>query len=213
MFKKKLQIIKSILLLGLFTSSLLIAISIPGAKPFHFTFEDSKKIGHKNALPFIVSKTHWIINGKKYLKSKSLNARKQGLKKNSNLDQTTTFQSILEKASADKNISTLYIPAGTYYFASKITLPSGLNIIGAGAGKTILERRDIKKYLVDVKKVDYKGAVIAGLTFSNPKRTIRMQRAKNIAFFHNEFKGWILRFEKSQNLIFEGNVFNENPSI
>ena len=54
------------------------------------------------------------------------------------------------------------------------------------------------------------GTVVANLTLDNQERVLLMKDAASINFFHVEFKGGIVRFEKSKNLIFEGNIFNQN---
>lgn len=182
---------------------------IPEAKPYHFSFEDSQTIGHQRALPFIDSKEFWTINGRQYLKSRSLNAFDHGFTKDSDQDVTDAMNALIQQVAEDPAVDTLYFPAARYYVSGSVYCRSGVNIIGAGQGKTIFERIDSSDYLVKGRG-DFMGAVVANLTLENHERVLLMKDAANINFFHVEFKGGIVRFEKSKNLVFEGNIFNQN---
>ena len=193
----------------LFVFNTVLANPIPQAKPFHFTFAESKTIGHKRALPFIDSDKSWTINGKEYLKSRSINAFESGLQNDPNLDQTKGVNQLIAKAFEDTKVDTVYFPKGVYYVAGQVRFKPGINIVGQGQGETVFERRDRSSYLV-VGGGDLKDCVVANLTLSNSHRTLLMRNTTNLSFFHVEFKGGIVRFEGSKNLTFEGNIFNEN---
>ena len=184
--------------------------SIPGAKPFHFTFQDIQAIGHERALPFVDCEGSWTINGRQYPKSRSLNAFEHGLSCDPNEDQTARINQLIVQASKDPEVDTVYFPKGVYYVSGHIYFRPGVNIVGAGQGKTVFERRDPSSYLVKGGGNDFKGMVVANLTLSNAHRTLLMSNSTNLKFFHVEFKGGIARFTDSKNLLFEGNVFNEN---
>lgn len=205
---------------GLFRTALLViplivgcscawGASIPGAKPFHFTFEDSQTIGHQRALPFVDSEQSWTINGAQYPKSRSLNALEHGLSSDPNVDQTAGINQLIVQASKDPGVDTVYFPEAVYYVSGHLYFRPGVNLVGAGQGKTIFERRDDSEYLVRGGG-DFKDAVVANLTLNNTQRILLMNNSTNLNFFHVEFKGGIVRFKDSKNLVFEGNVFNEN---
>jgi hypothetical protein len=194
----------------LFVLNTVSADPIPEAKPFHFTFAQIKGIGHKRALPFIDSDKSWTINGKEYLKSRSINAFESGIKNNPKLDQTKAINDLILKISKDPDVDTIFFPKGVYYIAGQMYFRPGVNIVGQGQGDTVFERRDLSTYLVTGGGADFKNCVVANLTLSNVQRTLLMKRTGNLSFFHVEFKGGIVRFEDSKNLVFEGNVFNEN---
>ena len=160
-------------------------------------------------MPFIDSKESWTINGRDYPKSRSLNALDYGFTKDSDQDVTDAINALIQQVAQDPAVDTLYFPAARYYVAGSIYFQSGVNIIGAGQGKTIFERRDSRNYLIKGSG-DFMGTVVANLTLDNQERVLLMKDAANINFFHVEFKGGIVRFEKSKNLIFEGNIFNQN---
>jgi len=183
--------------------------SIPGARSFHFTFKDSQTIGHQRALPFVDSERSWTINGRQYLKSRSLNAFEHGLSSDPNEDQTDRINQLIVQASKDPGVDTVYFPEAVYYVSGHVHFRPGVNIVGAGQGRTVFERRDRSEYLVRGGG-DLKGTVVANLTLSNTQRTLLMSNSANLNFFHVEFRGGIVRFEGGENLVFDGNVFNDN---
>ena len=115
--------------------------STPEINKTKLPFEKSEVIGCSRALPFIDSPTAWIINGEKYLKSKSINALEAGIKIAPQLDQTKEINALIAMVDKDAAIDSIYFPKGIYYIAGKMKLKSGVNIIGAGEGKTIFEKR------------------------------------------------------------------------
>jgi hypothetical protein len=58
--------------------------------------------------------------------------------------------------------------------------------------------------------VDFGDAVIANMTVSNSERALLITDSCNLSFQNVEFKGGMVRFEKSENVTFEGNIFNDN---
>jgi len=160
-------------------------------------------------LPFVDSEQSWTINGTQYPKSRSLNAFDHGLINDPDEDQTDQINQLILQVSGDPEVDTVYFPEGVYYVSGQISFRGGVNIVGAGQGLTVLERRDDSNYLVKGSG-DFEDAVVANLTLDNTKRTLLMTNSGNLNFFHVEFKGGIVRFKDSKNLVFEGNVFNEN---
>lgn len=184
--------------------------SAPEPKNVKPPFKKGEVIGCKRALPFIDSPLAWTINGKEYLKSKSINALEAGIKIDPVLNQTKEINALIAKVGKDPAIDSIYFPKGIYYIAGKMKLRPGVNIIGAGQGKTVFEKRDAKSYLAVGGGADFKNAVVSLLTINNTSRTLLMVKVANLNFYHVEFKGGIVRFEDSKNLTFEGNIFNEN---
>jgi parallel beta-helix repeat protein len=48
------------------------------------------------------------------------------------------------------------------------------------------------------------------MTVSNSERALLITDSCNLSFQNVEFKGGMVRFEKSENVMFEGNIFNDN---
>ena len=152
----------------------------------------------------------WMRVGSVLSESRSINAVTLGLNAGSEVDQSSTLAKAIQHASDTPNIDTVYVPEGTYYIAKVISLKPGVNLIGDGPGKTVFVRKDPSNYLVKGTRLDFGDAVVANLTLHNSKRTLLMQSVRNLRFHNVEFRGGIVRFEESSNIILEGNVFNEN---
>ena len=58
--------------------------------------------------------------------------------------------------------------------------------------------------------MDFGDAVVANMTVSNLERALLITNSRNLSFQNVEFKGGMVRFEKSENVTFEGNIFNDN---
>ena len=152
----------------------------------------------------------WIIKGRKFSRSRSINAIEFGLTAGSTSDQSPALAKAIQHASESSEVDTVYIPEGVYFFANPIRLRSGVNLIGDAAGKTVLERKDNSDYLLKAKHMDFRKAVVANLTLRNPDRTLLMLDVSNLQVSHVEFSGGIVRFEQSSRILLDGNVFNEN---
>ena len=152
----------------------------------------------------------WTIGKRLFKKSRSVNAADFGLKPGSSADQSAVLAKVIQHASETSRINTVYVPQGTYYIAKAIALKARVNLIGDGPGKTVFIRKNPNNYLMQAKRVDFRNAVVANLTLHNPQKTLRMEHVKNLHFQNVEFRGGIVRFEKSSNIILEENVFNEN---
>jgi len=152
----------------------------------------------------------WIVKGRKFSRSRSINAIEFGLTAGSTSDQSPALAKAIQHASESSEVDTVYIPEGVYFFANPIRLRSGVNLIGDAAGKTVLERKDNSDYLLKAKHMDCRKAVVANLTLRNPDRTLLMLDVSNLQFSHVEFSGGIVRFEQSSRILLDGNVFNEN---
>jgi parallel beta-helix repeat protein len=145
-----------------------------------------------------------------YNKSRSVNAVKFGLISESSVDQTSVLIKAIQHAANSPNIDTVYIPEGKYYIAQTILPKPGVNLIGEGPSKTIFVHKDEKSYLIKAKNQDFNGVIIANLTLNNSQRILLMQGVRNLHIHNVDFRGGIVRFEKSTNIILEKNIFNEN---
>jgi len=166
-----------------------------------------KESGRKSATSTV---DQWTIKGREFSKSRSVNAIEFGLTAGSTSDQSTALAKAIQHASESREVDTVYIPEGVYFFANPIRLRSAVNLIGDAAGKTVLESKDNSDYLLKGKHMDCRRAVVANLTLHNPNRTLLMLDVSNLQFSHVEFSGGIVRFEKSSGIILDGNVFTEN---
>jgi hypothetical protein len=110
----------------------------------------------------------------------------------------------------NKEFDCVYVPEGIYQFTQSIWLKAGVSLIGAGPGKTVFIGQNPKAYLIRAKRVDFGDAVIANMTVSNSERALLITDSCNLSFQNVEFKGGMVRFEKSENVTFEGNIFNDN---
>ena len=154
--------------------------------------------------------TACTIKEKLYRKSRSINAADLGLKAKSSADQSSMLAKAIQHASQNPDVDTVSVPEGTYYIAKAISPKPGVNLIGDGPGKTVFVHKDSSNYLMQAKHIDFGNAVIADLTLHNPQRTLLMQDVRNLRFHNVEFRGGIVRFEKSSTITIDGNVFNEN---
>ena len=145
-----------------------------------------------------------------YNKSRSINARDYGLLPGSSMDQSSMLARAIKYASESKEIDSVYVPEGTYQFTQSIWLKAGVSFIGAGPGKTVFTGKNPKAFLIRAKRVDFGDAVIANMTISNLERALLITNSRNLNFQNVEFKGGMVRFEKSENITFEGNIFNDN---
>jgi parallel beta-helix repeat protein len=150
------------------------------------------------------------IKERVFSKSRSINATDLGLTAGSTVDQSSALAKAIQHASETPGVDTVYVPEGTYYIAKAIALKPGVHLIGDGPGKTVFSRKDPSNYLMRAKQLDFGDAVVANLTLQNAHRTLLMQDVRNLRFHNVEFRGGIVRFEKSSNIILEGNVFNDN---
>ncbi|MEO9590993.1 NosD domain-containing protein, partial [Rhodopirellula bahusiensis] len=97
-----------------------------------------------------------------------------------------------------------------YRFSRPIQLRSGVNLIGDGVGKTILEGRRLRSYLLNARRIDESKAFVTGLTLRNRYRTVAMYEASKLHFHHVEFAGGIVRLEGCSDISLEGNLFRDN---
>ena len=126
------------------------------------------------------------------------------------MDQSSMLARAIKYASENKEVDCVYVPEGTYQFTQSIWLKAGVSLIGAGSGKTVFIGQNPKAYLIRAKRVDFGDAVIANMTVSNSERALLITDSCNLSFQNVEFKGGMVRFEKSENVTFEGNIFNDN---
>jgi parallel beta-helix repeat protein len=145
-----------------------------------------------------------------YNKSRSINAEDYGLIPGSSMDQSSMLARAIQYASEKKEFDCVYVPKGIYQFTQSIWLKAGVSLIGAGPGKTVFIGQNPKAYLIRAKRVDFGDAVIANMTVSNSERALLITDSCNLSFQNVEFKGGMVRFEKSENVTFEGNIFNDN---
>ena len=145
-----------------------------------------------------------------YNRSRSINARDYGLIPGSSMDQSSMLARAIKYASEKKEVDCVYVPEGTYQFTQSIWLKAGVSLIGAGPGKTVFIGKNPKAFLIRAKRVDFGDAVIANMTVSNSERALLITDSCNLSFQNVEFKGGMVRFEKSENVTFEGNIFNDN---
>jgi parallel beta-helix repeat protein len=145
-----------------------------------------------------------------YNQSRSINARHYGLIPDSSIDQSSMLVRAIKYASENKEIDCVYVPEGTYQFTQSIWLKAGVSLIGAGPGKTVFTGKNPKAFLIRAKRVDFGDAVVANMTVSNLERALLITNSRNLSFQNVEFKGGMVRFEKSENVTFEGNIFNDN---
>ena len=145
-----------------------------------------------------------------YNQSRSINARDYGLIPGSSMDQSSMLARAIKYACGNKEVDYVYVSEGTYQFTQSIWLKAGVSLIGAGPGKTVFIGKNPKAYLIRAKRVDFGDAVIANMTVSNSERALLITNSCNLSFQNVEFKGGMVRFEKSENVTFEGNIFNDN---
>ena len=145
-----------------------------------------------------------------YNRSRSINARDYGLLPGSSMDQSSMLARAIKHASEDNEVDSVYVPEGTYQFTESIWLKAGVTLIGAGPGKTVFTGQNPKAYLIRAKHVDFGDSVVANMTVSNLERALLITDSCNLIFRNVEFKGGMVRFEKSENVTFEGNIFNDN---
>lgn len=142
--------------------------------------------------------------------TRTINAIDFGMTSGSPADQSSALARALRHAAENPQIDTVHIPEGTYYFAQPICPEPGVNLVGAGIGKTILERRNSAVYLVQGKHFNGRGATIAHLTLRNRDRTLLLQHVNHLRFIQTEFSGGIVRFEDCSKITLDDNVFNDN---
>jgi hypothetical protein len=145
-----------------------------------------------------------------YNQSRSINARDYGLIPDSSIDQSSMLARAIKYASENKEIDSVYVPEGIYQFTQSIWLKAGVSLIGTGPGKTVFTGKNPKAFLIRAKRMDFGDAVIANMTVSNLERALLITNSRNLSFQNVEFKGGMVRFEKSENVTFEGNIFNDN---
>ena len=145
-----------------------------------------------------------------YNRSRSINARDYGLIPGSSMDQSSMLARAIKYASEKKEVDCVYVPEGTYQFTQSIWLKAGVSLIGAGSGKTVFIGKNPKAFLIRAKRVDFGDAVIANMTVSNSERALLITDSRNLSLQNVEFKGGMVRFEKSENVTLEGNIFNDN---
>jgi len=80
---------------------------------------------------------------------------------------------------------TVYIPEGTFNFSGKVTVPGGINIIGAGPGKTVLNvTSGSRSFQIDG---GHNAVRFTGITFQNPLTAIRLYDIVDFRIDHCEF--------------------------
>ncbi len=143
--------------------------------------------------------------------SKAVNAVEAGLVPGSDDDQSGKLASIMAAVAADPDQDTVYVPEGRYYIAKAIGLRPGVNLIGAGMGRTVFYRDDAADYLVGRGgKGDFRQALVANLSFRNEQRTLLMGDVHHLRFHNVEFEGGMVRFEKASHVTIKGCFFNRN---
>lgn len=150
----------------------------------------------------------WTVYGKLIERSRSVNAADFGLISESTADQSDSLAKAFKHATSTPGIDTVFVPAGRYFFAKIIVLPPGINLLGDGPGKTILDRNNSKDYLLRGVSGDYRQAAVANLTLHNDGRLLLMRGLKSLRFHNVEFSGGIVRFEECSDLVIEGSLFN-----
>lgn len=152
----------------------------------------------------------WIVGDHALETSRSINATHFGLSADSDADQSIAMADAISHAANSADIDTVYVPSGTYRFSHPINLRSGVNFIGDGAGRTILEGRGLRTYLLNARRMNGSEALIAGLTLRNPHRTVLMDGVSHLHFRHVEFAGGIVRLQNCSDISLEANLFREN---
>lgn len=143
-------------------------------------------------------------------RSRSVNAVDFGLTAGVRSDQWPALAEAIQRASEDADIDTVHVPEGVYCFARSIRLRSGVNLIGAGAGKTVLEGKDAGDYLLKGADMNGRKTIVANLTLRNRRRTVQLREVSNLRFSRVEFSGGIVRFERSSDIILDENIFTDN---
>ncbi len=143
-------------------------------------------------------------------RSRSVNAVDFGLTSGVRSDQWPALAEAIQRASEDADIDTVHVPEGVYCFARSIRLRSGVNLIGAGAGKTVLEGKDAGDYLLKGADMNGRKTIVANLTLRNRRRTVQLREVSNLRFSRVEFSGGIVRFERSSDIILDENIFTDN---
>lgn len=152
----------------------------------------------------------WVVGDHVLEKSRSINATDFGLSADSDADQSVALANAISHVANSPGIDTVYIPSGTYRFSRPIQLRSGVNLIGDGVGKTILEGRRLRSYLLNARRIDESKAFVTGLTLRNRYRTVAMYDVSDLHFYHVEFAGGIVRLEGCSDISLEGNLFRDN---
>lgn len=152
----------------------------------------------------------WFVGDHVFEKSRSINATDFGLSADSDADQSVALAKAISHVANSPSIDTVYIPSGTYRFSRPIQLRSGVNLTGDGVGKTILEGRRLRSYLLNARRIDESKAFVTGLTLRNRYRTVAMYDVSDLHFYHVEFAGGIVRLEGCSDISLEGNLFRDN---
>lgn len=141
----------------------------------------------------------------------ALDATQAGLKPNAQEDQSAKLEELIARVAEDQALHTLFVPKGNYLIKDAIRLRPGVSLIGAGMGETVFRRDQEDGYLVSqAGNGSFHRAVIANLSFQNPKRTLLMKGVEDLIFGRVEIEGGIMRFEGSSNLLIVGCQFNRN---
>ena len=164
----------------------------------------------------------WTINGRKFMKDRSINAADFGLTSGTDTDQAANMNRAIAYAANNAGIDTVFVPAGTYYIGTYFSFAPAVNVIGAGAGKTIFNCpdykeqmgqigiRDFENYMTITDEKDFKNIVIANMTLSKQSRVIYMYKCKNANFFNLAVNEGLIRFEHCENMTLEHNIFSGN---
>jgi len=142
--------------------------------------------------------------------SRSLNAVDFGLTAGVRSDQSAALSKAIQRASENADIDTVQVPEGVYCFGRAIRLRPGVNLIGAGAGKTVLEGKNAGDYLLKGADMNGRKAMVADLTLRYRRRTVQLREVSNLQFSRVEFSGGIVRFERCSDIILDGNIFTDN---
>lgn len=150
----------------------------------------------------------WKIGNTSYPMSRAGNALEMGVTREPDADQTRALNDALRRIEQDKDRDTLYLPSGRYLVKGQLSLRPGVNLIGDGMTRTVIERRDSSNYLLANRRLA--GALVAHLTLDNEVRTVMLQNCSKMRFEEVEFRGGIVRFEHCDGITLANNTFNEN---
>lgn len=141
-----------------------------------------------------------------------INVTRYGVRANATECQANAINAAINDLIERDGGGTLYFPKGKYYIGpgQHIRLQPGVNLVGAGIGKTIIWGEDSDDYLLKRKsgKLD---VAVSHVTLENPVRLILMETVSNISFYKVEFRKGMVRFEKnSSNIVIDHCHFVEN---
>lgn len=139
----------------------------------------------------------------------TINARWYGARGDGNQDEQVPLDRAGRYLSSRDMRGALYIPEG-YYHVRVLRLSPGIDVHGDGMGRTVLEGPDTPTPLVQSggEKLD---AEITNLTFKKPEgddwRLVRLQGVSRVAFRHVQFRGGVVEFRDSSDIVIDHCVF------